>query len=177
MPCKLLKGIDEREYSIYLPGSYNNKTEQKFPVLYLMHGGGESNTVWQQKGYLRQLADSLIDCGAARDMIIVCPEGNKQNMMYFNAPQWRYEDYFFNELMPYIEKTYRADANDCAIAGFSMGGGAAVVYGVHHPEKFKMVYDISGYLRRQPLEFLKNDPSAEWRQRVIEDNNPIKQIE
>lgn len=177
MPCKLLKGIDEREYSIYLPGSYNDKTEQKFPVLYLMHGGGESNSVWQQKGYLRQLADSLIDCGAARDMIIVCPEGNKQNMMYFNAPQWRYEDYFFNELMPYIEKTYRADANDCAIAGFSMGGGAAVVYGVHHPEKFKMVYDISGYLRRQPLEWLKNDPSAEWRQRVIEDNNPIKQIE
>ena len=39
-----------------------------------------------------------------------------------------------------------------------------------------MVYDISGYLRRQPLDFLKNDPSAEWRQRVIEDNNPIKRV-
>lgn len=177
MPCSLLKGVSEREYSIYLPGSYQEQGERKYPVLYLMHGGGESNQHWQRKGNLQQLADSLIDCGAAKDMIIVCPEGNKNNMMYFNAPHWKYEDYFFNELIPYIQNTYRVDASRTAIAGFSMGGGAAVVYGVHHPEIFKMVYDISGYLRRQPLDFLKNDPSAEWRQRVIEDNNPIKRLE
>ena len=177
MPCKLLKGISEREYSIYLPGSYDENSSQRYPVLYLMHGGGETHTDWQRKGGLRQLADSLIDCGATAEMIIVCPEGNKQHMMYFNAPHWRYEDYFFNELMPYIEKTFRADASRTGIAGFSMGGGAAVVYGIHRPEKFRMVYDISGYLRRQPLDFLKNDPSAEWRQRVIEDNNPIKRVE
>ena len=57
-----------------------------------------------------------------------------------------------------------------------MGGGAATVYGVHHPEYFCMVYDISGYLRRQPLEFLKNDPSGPWRQQVIEKNNPIVRV-
>lgn len=175
MPCQLLKGIDHREYSVYLPGSYDEAEGKRYPVLYLMHGGGGSHTDWQRMG-LQQMADSLVDCGAASEMIIVCPEGNKQNMMYFNASHWRYEDYFFEELMPYMEKTYRIDAAKTAIAGFSMGGGAAVVYGVHHPEKFKMVYDISGYLRRQPLDFLKNDPSAEWRQRVIEDNNPIKRV-
>ena len=58
-----------------------------------------------------------------------------------------------------------------------MGGGAATVYGVHHPELFSMVYDISGYLRSQHLDFLKNDTSADWRQLVIEENNPIKRIE
>lgn len=179
MPCQLLQGIAERDYSIYLPGSYDEQPERRYPVLYLMHGGGESHTVWQQNGHLRQLADSLIDSGMIQEMIIVCPEGNQQNMMYFNAPQWKYEDYFFRELIPYIETTYHArpDKEGRAICGFSMGGGAATVYGVHHPERFCMVYDISGYLRRQPLEFLKDDPSGEWRQKVVEENNPIRRVE
>ena len=179
MPCQLLQGIAERVYSIYLPGSYGEDPQRRYPVLYLMHGGGESHTVWQRKGNLREVADRLIDTHAISDMIIVCPEGNEQNMMYFNAPQWKYEDYFFQELIPYIEANYRArtDKGGRAIAGFSMGGGAATVYGVHHPELFCLVYDISGYLRRMPLEWLKNDPSGEWRQQIIEENNPILRIQ
>lgn len=179
MPCKLLDGVKEREYSIYLPGGYDENKDKTYPVVYLMHGGGESNTVWQQRGNLCQLADSLIDSGTIGEMIIVCPEANKNNMIYFNAPHWKYEDYFFNELMPYMEKTYRVskDKKGRAIAGFSMGGGAATVYGVHHPEKFAMVYDISGYLRRQHLEWLKHDPSGEWRQQNVEDNNPIIRVQ
>ena len=178
MPCRLLDGVTERDYSIYLPGSYDTDSLSQYPVLYLMHGGGESHTVWQRKGGLRQMADSLIDCRVIEDMIIVCPEGNANNMMYFNAPGWNYEDYFFQELLPYIEKNYRVrtDKGGRAIAGFSMGGGAATVYGVHHPELFSMVYDISGYLRRQPLDFLKNDPKGEWRQQAVEANNPIRRI-
>lgn len=179
MPCQLLEGVSQREFSIYLPQGYEQDTLKNYPVLYLMHGGGESNTVWQQRGNLRHVADSLIACGAVEEMIIVCPEANKNNMVYFNEPKWRYEDYFFNELIPYIEDTYRArtDKGGRAIAGFSMGGGAATGYGVHHPEKFAMVYDISGYLRRQPLEWLRNDPSGEWRQQNVERNNPIKRIQ
>lgn len=186
MPCQLLKGIKERDYSIYLPGSYATDTLRSYPVLYLMHGGGGAHTDFEHYHQISHMADSLIDCGAIGDMIIVMPEGNKQNMMYFNtvegragAPDWQYEDYFFKELIPFIEKTYRArtDKGGRAIAGFSMGGGAATVYGVHHPEMFSMVYDISGYLRRQPLDFLKNDPSAEWRQQAIADNDPVTRIE
>jgi enterochelin esterase-like enzyme len=182
MPCRLLDGIAERPYAVYLPNSYYTDTQRKYPVLYLLHGGGGSHTDWERGNRLSQTADSLIGCGAIKDIIVVCAEGNQQHMMYFNAekgrygaPDWKYEDYFFNELIPYIENTYRArtDKGGRAIAGFSMGGGAATVYGLHHPEKFCMVYNISGYLRRQPLEFLKNDPSAEWRQAVIEQNNPI----
>lgn len=186
MPCRLLKGITERDYSIYLPGSYEEDTLRQYPVLYLMHGGGGSHTDYEQYHQISHMADSLIDSGTIDDVIIVMPEGNKQHMMYFNtvegkagAPDWQYEDYFFKELIPFIEKTYRArkDKGGRAIAGFSMGGGAATVYGVHHPEKFSMVYDISGYMRRQPLHFLKNDPSADWRQQTIADNDPITRIE
>ena len=185
MPCKLLKGISEREYSIYLPGSYNTNNQKSYPVLYLMHGGGGSNTDWEKIHHISEVANRLISNGNIDEMVIVCAEGNQKNMMYFNAerdnngtPDWKYEDYFFNELIPYIEKTYRVrtDKGGRAIGGFSMGGGAATVYGVHHPECFCMVYDISGYLRRQPLSFLKNDPSAAWRQQVIENNNPIVRV-
>ena len=185
MPCKMLKGITEREYGIYLPGSYEEDSLRLYPVMYLMHGGGGAHTDWERWNRLSQVADSLISCGAIRDMIMVCPEGNQQNMMYFNAsaqadgtPDWKYEDYFFQELVPFIENNYRVrtDKGGRAIAGFSMGGGAATVYGVHHPEMFAMVYDISGYLRAQQLDFLKKDPSAAWRQRLVDANNPILRI-
>ena len=185
MPCKLLNGISEREYSIYLPSSYDTNKLKNYPVLYLMHGGGGSNTDWEKIHHISEVANCLISNGNIDEMVIVCAEGNQQNMMYFNAerdnngtPDWKYEDYFFNELIPYIEKTYRVrtDKGGRAIGGFSMGGGAATVYGVHHPACFCMVYDISGYLRRQPLSFLKNDPSAAWRQQVIENNNPIVRV-
>ena len=185
MPCKLLKGISERDYSIYLPGSYHENQLMQYPVLYLMHGGGGAHTDYEYYHHISQVADSLIDCGAIHDMIIVTPEGNQQNMMYFNteegkagAPDWQYEDFFFKEFIPYIENTYRVrtDKGGRAVAGFSMGGGAATVYGVHHPEMFSMVYDISGYLRRQPLDFLKNDASADWRQQTIADNDPVTAI-
>ena len=187
MPCKLLNGITERDYSIYLPGSYEEGSETLYPVLYLLHGGGGAHTDFERNHHLSQFLDSLIDGGVVKEMIVVMPEANQQNMMYFNAgvkgvkgaPDWRYEDYFFQELIPYIEKNYRvrSDKGGRSIAGFSMGGGAATVYGVHHPELFSLVYDISGYLRSQPLEFLKYDPSATWRQAVIDQNNPILRIE
>ncbi|MCR4994025.1 MAG: alpha/beta fold hydrolase [Bacteroidales bacterium] len=178
MPCHRLDGVNHRDYSIYLPPSYSTDSLRRFPVVYLLHGGGESHTVWQAQGHLSEVADRLINNGVIQEVILVCPEANQQNMMYFNAPQWRYEDYFFKELIPYIEQTYRTrtDKGGRAVAGFSMGGGAATVYGVHHPECFALVYDISGYQRRIPLEWLRDDPSAEWRQQVIEENNPIRCI-
>ena len=178
MPCRLLQGITEREYTVYLPPDYDTDTQRSYPVLYLLHGGGCSNTDWETYGGLCHLADSLIACGAMERMVIVCPEANKNNMIWFNADHWRYEDFMFREFMPYIERTYRIKSGKayCSVAGFSMGGGASVVYGVLHPDLFNVVYGMSSYLRAQPLEFLKNDPSAPWRQKLVDDYNPILTI-
>ncbi|MBQ3635967.1 MAG: esterase family protein [Bacteroidales bacterium] len=177
-PTSILSGVSSRVFSVYLPPSYDASPSRSYPVLYLLHGGGESHSVWQRHGRLAETLDSLISSSAATEMIVVCPEANEVNMMYFNAPHWRFEDYFFSELIPYVESHFRALSGRRyrALAGFSMGGGAAVVYGTHRPALFSMVYDISGYLRRQPLAFLRGDPSAEWRQQVIEDNNPISRV-
>lgn len=179
MPCNLLQGISEREYTLYLPSGYDTDTTKEYPVLYLLHGGNCSNTDWETFGGLCHLADSLIACGKMEPMVIVCPEANKDNMIWFNAPHWKYEDFFFQEFVPYIEKTYRIkEGKDYrSVAGYSMGGGASVVYGIRHPELFHVVYGMSSYLRRQYLEFLKDDPSAEWRQQLVEEHNPIRSVE
>ncbi len=178
MPCKMLKGISQRDYTLYLPPGYDADKAEKYPVLYLLHGGGCEDTQWVTDGRLPEVADSLINNHIVPKMVIVCPEANKNKMIWFNDPNWTYEDFFFNEFVPYIESHYRVltDKSNRSLAGFSMGGGGSVVYGVHHPEKFNMVYAMSSYLRRQPLEFLKNDPLGEWRQTVVERNNPIKYV-
>ena len=175
----MLQGITEREYTIYLPDDYYLSDTCSYPVLYLLHGGNCSNTDWVHWGNLQVVTDSLVAKGLSSKMIIVCPEANKNNMIWFNAPHWKYEDFFFYEFVPYIETHYRikSEKRFRSLAGYSMGGGASIVYGLYHPEMFNVVYGMSSYLRSQYLEFLKDDPSAPWRQQLIDDNNPIHTIQ
>ena len=179
MPCTMLAGETSRQFSICLPEDYE-RSGRTYPVLYLLHGGGCSHTEWTNYGRLKQQVDSLTRRGEMEPMVIVCAEANEGGrMVWFNDPEWRYEDYFFEELIPYVESHYRIDhrMGQRSVAGFSMGGGGAVGYGLSHPEMFRVVYDMSGYLRRQPLDFLKGDPRGEWRQQNVESRNPVKRIE
>ena len=179
MPCTLLPDVSTWPLSVCLPEDYD-ETTRCYPVLYLLHGGGCPHTQWTEQGRLLQTVDSLVRAQLAEPMIIVCAEANEGGrMIWFDEEEWPYERYFFEELMPYVESRYRTDTRPGrrSIAGFSMGGGGAVGYGLRHPEAFSMVYDMSGYLRRQPLEFLKNDPRGEWRQQNVERHNPITLVE
>jgi S-formylglutathione hydrolase FrmB len=82
-------------------------------------------------------------------MIIVMPDADTGQRGYFNSPKgdWNYEDFFFQEFMPYIEKTYhiRADKRYRAISGLSMGGGGTFMYALHHPELFSSACPLSAY--------------------------------
>ncbi len=178
MPSQILN--EDREYAIFLPKGYEESSDKYYPVLYLLHGGGASHREWPEQGDLVQVASQLIDSKEACEMIIVCPEANKTFMNYFNSPEWRYQDYFFDEMIPYIESTYRVigDKKHRAIAGLSMGGGGTVVYAYSHPELFCAAYEMSGYLYRQDLSFLNsNNPDMEKMQQLVEDNNCVKLIE
>jgi S-formylglutathione hydrolase FrmB len=173
MPSQILK--EDREYAIYLPKTYSTEKDKTYPVLYLLHGGGGRHTDWPKKANLTEVANVLIDANDACDMIIVCPEAGKTFMNYFNNPDWMYEDYFFKELIPHIESTYRvkAEKKSRAIAGLSMGGGGTVVYASHHPEMFIAAYTMSGYLKRQDELFWINwdDPTTKKVHQLVEDNN------
>jgi len=172
---------EEREYGIYLPKTYWADTLKSYPVLYLLHGKDGSDHDWADKANLAAVANLLIDSKEACEMIIVCPEAGKTFMNYFNSPDWRYEDYFFDEFVPYIDTHYRvkADRLHRAIAGLSMGGGGAIVYASHHPEMFCAAYSMSGYLRRQDelSAGKENDPVLEKLQKLVEDNNCIKYLQ
>lgn len=144
LPSKILKG--ERKYAIYLPPGYETSS-RSYPVLYLLHGGGDDQTGWVQFGEVQHIADKAINDGSATPMIIVMPDANTGTRGYVNTPNgdWKYEDFFFQEFMPFIEKTYRikADRRYRAVAGLSMGGGGSFYYALHHPELFSAACPLS----------------------------------
>ena len=98
----------ERKYAIYLPPDYES-SERSYPVLYLLHGGGDDQTGWIQFGEVLHIADKAIRQGKSTPMIIVMPDANTGRRGYFNDPKgdWNYEDFFFKELMPHVEKKFR----------------------------------------------------------------------
>jgi len=136
----------ERKYAIYLPPDYES-SERSYPVLYLLHGAGDDQTGWVQFGEVLRIADKAILEGTATPMIIVMPDANTGQRGYFNDPknEWRYEDFFFDEFMPYVEKTYRIKGAKRyrAISGLSMGGGGTFMYALHHPELFSSACPLS----------------------------------
>ena len=101
--------------------------------------------------------------GTAAECIVVFPNANEAGHMgYFNQPDWKYEDYFFQELMPCIDKRYRTipDKGHRAIGGLSMGGGGSFNYGMRHPELFSSVYAISAAVSASLFESSAESPAV-----------------
>ncbi len=144
MTSKILKG--ERKYAVYLPPDYET-SQRSYPVLYLLHGSGDDQTGWIQFGEVKSITDKAIADGSATPMIIVMPDANTGTRGFVNTPNgdWRYEDFFFQELIPFVEKTYRVktDKRYRAVAGLSMGGGGTLYYALHHPELFSAACALS----------------------------------
>jgi enterochelin esterase-like enzyme len=127
-----------RSYAVYLPPGYQT-SHCSYPVLYLLHGGGVNQTGWLQKGNIQYITDKAIREGLISPLIIVMPDAYTQRRGYYqNKENWLYEDFFFQEFLPQIEKTYRIRSQKKfrAICGFSIGGKAAFTYTLHHPEMF-----------------------------------------
>lgn len=147
MPSKILKG--DRKYAVYLPPDYET-SKRTYPVLYLLHGAGDDQTGWVQFGEVLNIADKAINEGKATPMIIIMPDANSGQRGYFNnlKNDWRYEDFFFEEFMPFVEKAYRikSEKRFRAVAGLSMGGGGSFMYALRHPELFSSACPLSAYV-------------------------------
>ena len=157
MTSKLLKM--ERKYAIYLPPDYGT-SNRSYPVLYLLHGAGDDQTGWVQFGEVLNITDNAINSGQATPMIIVMPDANTGKRGYNNdvKGEWLYEDFFFQEFMPFIEKTYRirSDKRYRAISGLSMGGEGTFIYALHHPELFSSACPLSAATGPKSIEELKD---------------------
>lgn len=141
-----------RSFTVYLPVSYGTQPERTYPVLYLLHGMSGVNTSWFNDQRAKDVLDQLIASGEVCEMIVVSPNAGGNPMTewngYFNMPGWAYEDFFYQEFLPYIEKTFRikGDKGHRAIAGLSMGGGGATSYAQRHPDMFSSAYAISALM-------------------------------
>jgi len=157
MTSKILKM--DRKYAIYLPPDYET-SQRSYPVLYLLHGAGDDQTGWVQFGEVLNIADKEINEGKATPMIVVMPDANTGKRGYVNdiKGDWRYEDFFFEEFMPFIEKTYRikGEKRYRAIAGLSMGGEGTFIYALHHPELFSAACPLSAATGPASIEEMKN---------------------
>jgi enterochelin esterase-like enzyme len=167
----------DRKYSIYLPPDYES-SRRSYPVLYLLHGSGDDQTGWVQFGEIQYIADKAINAGLATPVIVVMPDANTGRKGYVNdiTGKWLYEDFFFKEFIPYIEKQYRirGEKQYRAVAGLSMGGEGTFLYALHHPEMFAAacplsaatgplnLEDIKGYMAKRGIEGGSIEQQEAW---------------
>ena len=153
------KAMDVNRYVwVYTPPDYN-KTNRKYPVYYLLHGNGETQTGWVMNGRANIILDNLIADGKAVPMIVVMPHGHaiqSASVGPFKTVQQSGGANFLNftsftkdlleQIIPTIEKSFRVynDADHRAIGGLSMGAFQSVDIGLAHPELFHYVLAYSG---------------------------------
>ena len=121
-----------RKMMVYLPDGYNGTTY--FPTFYLVHGGGQDHNAWVREGDAKGILDKAISSGKSKPMIVVMP-----NVTDFAMDKFTKE--LCNEIIPYIEKNYKAtiSKDTRALAGLSWGGLQVLDAGLYR-------YDLFGYL-------------------------------
>ena len=133
----------QMKYSVYLPEGYDGQTT--LPVLYMLHGYGDDQNAWLEKGNLAALTSAAITGGEVGKMVVVMPDA--MQTFYVNGFQdgLAYEDFFFNELMPTIEWMFNVgkERGKRAIGGLSMGGYGTLYYAVQHRDLFCCAYAMS----------------------------------
>ncbi len=131
--------------SVVLPDSYKESTK-KYPVVYLLHGYGNSHEHWPR--YVNKLVDE-------HQIIAICADGNT-NSWYFDSPlrkEYRYETFFTQELISHIDANYRTEAvrEKRAIAGASMGGHGAMYLALRNKDVYGAAGSMSGGLDIRPF--------------------------
>jgi enterochelin esterase-like enzyme len=136
-------GKDVR-YSIYLPSDYET-SQRKYPVLYLLHGYSDDETGWTQFGEVQKIANESISKGDATQMIIVMPDAGVSWYINDAAGKVKYEDFFINEFIPFIDSIYktRNKKQYRAVAGLSMGGYGSFIYAMKYPDLFSAAAPLS----------------------------------
>ena len=128
----------KRRAHVYTPPGYM-KNAARYPVLYLVHGAGDSDDSWTSVGHANYILDNLIAAGKAKPMIVVMPFGHTPDRA--GADMLNNTDFgndLLKDVIPYVESNWRTlpGAANRAMAGLSMGGAHTLNYGVTHPELF-----------------------------------------
>ena len=137
------------KYSIYLPAGYEDGTS--YPILYLLHGYGDENNAWLDKGNLFMTARTYEKNGG-NPMIVVMPDG----LTDFYQNRW--ENYMYEELMPKVESKYKFNGKR-AVAGLSMGGYGTIYYWSKYSDMYCYAYAMSPAIPQVTLNKNKSYPA------------------
>ncbi|MGM9792262.1 MAG: alpha/beta hydrolase [Candidatus Cryptobacteroides sp.] len=127
------------QYSIRLPHSYEEDTDRRYPVVYMLHGLGDDHNSWNGNWlHANSKIDALEQAGRISEMIYVFPEGLTSYYCNYYNGKYNYMDMIVYDLLPYIDSVYRTvpDKEHRSITGYSMGGFGAMVLAEKHPELF-----------------------------------------
>jgi enterochelin esterase-like enzyme len=157
----------KRPLVVYTPPGYSK--DQKYPVLYLLHGIGDEETGWWKKGSADVVLDNLYADRKAVPMIVVMPNGRAAKDVTVRTP-WgeqspafaAFEHDLLEDLIPYVESHYsvKADREHRALAGLSMGGGQSLNFGLKHLDTFAWIGGFSSAPNTRPPAELLPDPAA-----------------
>jgi enterochelin esterase-like enzyme len=154
-----------REMYVYTPPGYEKGTES-YPVFYLIHGGGESAGSWSTVGRANDILDNLLAEGKAKPMIIVMPSGWTplgRQVMTADATKDPFNDEMMKDIIPFMESHYRvkADPEDRALGGLSMGGIQTLNIGLHNLGTFRyLVVMSSGWISDADRQFFYTHEAA-----------------
>jgi enterochelin esterase family protein len=163
---------------VYTPPDYDH-SKDRYPVLYLLHGWGGDEEEWTNAGYLPEIMDHLLAEKKIKPMIVVMPNGHPDeqaaphvapstSQSALPSPQVSEvhtrlsSQNMLDDIIPFIEKTYRVKANreDRAIAGLSMGGEQATYIGLNHLNLFAWVGTFSGAFVMLPGRVAPSTPGS-----------------
>ena len=160
---------EERRLHVYFPAGYDT-SKAKYPVFYLLHGGGDEDSGWSTIGRAGFILDNLIAANKAKPMLVVMPNGSlprppvvpgaPQDPVAQAAFQDRFTSELLKDIVPFVEKTYRVmpGSTNRAIAGLSMGGGQTTRVVATNPDAFAYVGVWSAGVNPQTqADFLKRN--------------------
>lgn len=157
---KTLGATATRPLVVYTPPGFNVNGKTNYPVLYLIHGGSDTEETWTKVGKANLIIDNLIAQSQAKPMIIVMPYGNVRPK---SMPEFTPD--VMNDVIPFVEANYPAltDSRNRAIAGFSVGGGQTLNIGLTNTDKFAYVCAYAPYPETEKFRknFANYAPDAE----------------
>ncbi|MDQ8185173.1 alpha/beta hydrolase-fold protein [Pelagicoccus sp. SDUM812002] len=132
-----------RHLFVYTPPGYDLNLDQRYPVLYLQHGGGEDETGWVNQGKTDRILDNLIAEKKAVPMLVVIANGNLPRpegipFGYSLEGMVPFSEELLENIVPFIDENFRteAKASQRALAGLSMGGGQSFIVGLANTDTF-----------------------------------------
>jgi enterochelin esterase-like enzyme len=167
-----------RQFYIYTPPGYDVDINDKYPVLYILHGGGEDERGWATQGKTDIILDNLVADKKARPMLVVMIDGNVSSggLAGFGEQSLKkFEDELKNVVIPFIEKNYRTETNgnNRALAGLSLGGLQTLYAGIRNTNMFSYLGVFSsGWFANQPA--LSDPQYVFMKENVTSINNNLK---